>query len=110
MQHGRRLNRVLVRRLASIVAWQHEERHDDARQQPVVADVMRGVNAYGQTDSGKTHSLQCADADDAGLLPRVVVTLFVHATIDATHQYSIEAAAVLHRRSYDRPCAGLHCY
>ena len=66
---------------------------------PVVADVMRGVNAYGQTGSGKTHSLQCADADDAGLLPRVVLTLFVHATIDATHQYSIEAAAVLHRRS-----------
>ena len=65
---------------------------------PVLADVMRGVNgcvlAYGQTGSGKTHSLQCADAADAGLLPRLVATLFVRAAIDGAHRYAVEAAAV----------------
>jgi len=45
---------------------------------PVVRSALCGFNgtllAYGQTGTGKTHTLTCAD----GLLPRIVASLFQH--------------------------------
>lgn len=65
---------------------------------PVLRDVMQGYNgcvfAYGQTGSGKTHSLlhvgSSADPSDAGLLPRLAASLFVHIGGDTSHTYEVE--------------------
>eukprot|EP00929_Paragymnodinium_shiwhaense_P056589 TRINITY_DN28328_c0_g1_i1.p1 TRINITY_DN28328_c0_g1~~TRINITY_DN28328_c0_g1_i1.p1 ORF type:complete len:1008 (-),score=344.87 TRINITY_DN28328_c0_g1_i1:26-3049(-) len=66
-------------------------------------DVLKGYNgcifAYGQTGSGKTHSLlNCGGGNDgaegAGVLPRVVATLFVQMAKDAANVYDVEAAAM----------------
>lgn len=61
---------------------------------------MRGINgtvlAYGQTGSGKTHSLlhQSSKGEEAGLLPRLVASLFLMISQDVANVYDIEAAAV----------------
>ena len=69
---------------------------------PVVRAVLQGyhgcVFAYGQTGSGKTFSLLNAGTaqknfEDAGLLPRLVATLYVRAGQDAAHQYAVECGA-----------------
>jgi len=67
---------------------------------PVLRECLKGFNgtilAYGQTGSGKTHSLlhQGQKGEDAGLLPRLVASLFVHVAQDFTGVYEVEAAAV----------------
>eukprot|EP00928_Gymnodinium_smaydae_P026823 TRINITY_DN20945_c0_g1_i1.p1 TRINITY_DN20945_c0_g1~~TRINITY_DN20945_c0_g1_i1.p1 ORF type:complete len:1025 (-),score=188.90 TRINITY_DN20945_c0_g1_i1:232-3258(-) len=67
---------------------------------PVLRECLKGFNgtilAYGQTGSGKTHSLlhQGARGEDAGLLPRLVASLFVQVAQDSASVYQIEAAAV----------------
>ena len=67
---------------------------------PVVQAVLGGYHgcifAYGQTGSGKTYSLlhggsAARDFEDTGLLPRLVATLFVRASMDAGHLYTVEA-------------------
>ena len=69
---------------------------------PVLNAVLQGyhgcVFAYGQTGSGKTHTLlnsgQSSDGfRDAGLLPRLVATLFVRARMDAAHVYAVEVSS-----------------
>lgn len=66
---------------------------------PVLRSCMNGVNgsilAYGQTGSGKTYSLlhQGSEEEEAGLLPRIVFTLFVQIAQDDSHVYEVEAAA-----------------
>ena len=69
---------------------------------PVVRAVLQGyhgcVIAYGQTGSGKTFSLLNAGTaqknfEDAGLLPRLVATLYVRAGQDAAHVYAVECGA-----------------
>jgi hypothetical protein len=69
---------------------------------PVVRAVLQGYHgcifAYGQTGSGKTFSLLNAGTpgrnfEDAGLLPRLVATLYVRAGADAAHQYAVECGA-----------------
>jgi len=67
---------------------------------PVLKECLKGVNgtilAYGQTGSGKTHSLlhQGADVAEAGLLPRLVATLYTQISQDAENVYDIDAAAM----------------
>ncbi|CAJ1407815.1 unnamed protein product [Effrenium voratum] len=67
---------------------------------PVLREALRGINgtvlAYGQTGSGKTHSLlhQSAKGEEAGLLPRLVASLFLMVSQDVANVYDIEAAAV----------------
>merc|ERR1719394_1580218 len=64
---------------------------------PVLRECLKGFNgtilAYGQTGSGKTHSLlhQGARGEEAGLLPRLIASLFVHISQDVTHVYQLEA-------------------
>ena len=69
---------------------------------PVLNAVLQGyhgcVFAYGQTGSGKTFSLLNAGNStdghrEAGLLPRLVATLFVRARMDGTHAYKVEASS-----------------
>lgn len=49
---------------------------------PVVEDVLKGYNgtifAYGQTSSGKTHTMEGPDIDgpDRGIIPRIVQNIF----------------------------------
>jgi kinesin family protein 5 len=67
---------------------------------PVLQGLMRGLNgailAYGQTGSGKTYSLlqRGKAAEDAGLLPRLVDSLFVHVAADTQSSYKVEASAM----------------
>eukprot|EP00913_Durusdinium_trenchii_P032316 g30257.t1 len=67
---------------------------------PVLREALRGINgtilAYGQTGSGKTHSLlhQSAKGEEAGLLPRLVASLFLMISQDVANVYDVEAAAV----------------
>jgi hypothetical protein len=67
---------------------------------PVLREALKGINgtilAYGQTGSGKTHSLlhQTQKGEEAGLLPRLVASLFVQIAQDMAHVYEVEAASV----------------
>jgi len=65
---------------------------------PVLNAALAGFNgcvfAYGMTGSGKTYSLLHQDADKAGLLPRLVATLFARAQMDASNDYCVEAASL----------------
>jgi len=65
---------------------------------PVLRECLQGVNgtilAYGQTGSGKTHSLLQQGAAEAGLLPRLVATLFAQVAQDPANVYDIDAAAM----------------
>lgn len=68
---------------------------------PVLQECLRGCNgtifAYGQTGSGKTHSLLHPGRqgiDDAGLLPRLVSSLFDHIAQDTKSVYKVEVAAM----------------
>jgi kinesin family protein 5 len=67
---------------------------------PVLRECFKGINgtilAYGQTGSGKTYSLlqQGEHAEDMGLLPRLVATLFVFVAQDVAHAYQVDAAAM----------------
>lgn len=67
---------------------------------PVLRDSLKGINgtilAYGQTGSGKTFSLlnQTQRGEEAGLLPRLVASLFVHVAQDSANVYDIDAAAL----------------
>lgn len=69
---------------------------------PVLNSVLQGYHgcifAYGQTGSGKTFTLLNSGSTvdgfkEAGLLPRLVATLFVRARMDATHVYVVEAGS-----------------
>lgn len=69
---------------------------------PVLNAVLEGYHgcifAYGQTGSGKTFTLlDSGSASDghreAGLLPRLVATLFVRARMDGAHVYAVEASS-----------------
>lgn len=69
---------------------------------PVLNAVLQGYHgcifAYGQTGSGKTFCLLNSGSShdghqEAGLLPRLVATLFVRARIDAAHVYAVEAGS-----------------
>ena len=67
---------------------------------PVLKDVLRGYNgcifAYGQTGAGKTHSLLNAgtkeDTQAAGMLPRLVASLYVAIASDPGSVYTVECA------------------
>jgi hypothetical protein len=67
---------------------------------PVLDGCLQGLNGtilgYGQTGSGKTHSLlhQGSGSDDAGLLPRLVASLFLQISRDDSLAYDIQAAAL----------------
>jgi len=67
---------------------------------PILKESMRGLNAtilaYGQTGSGKTHSLlnQGEKTEDAGLLPRLIASLFLQIAQDGVNVYFVEAAAL----------------
>jgi len=67
---------------------------------PVLKGCLQGLNgtilAYGQTGTGKTYSLQHRGqaSDQAGLLPRLVASLYVHVAQDIHFIYEVEAAAV----------------
>lgn len=66
----------------------------------LVRGFLSGINgtilAYGQTGSGKTYSLLNTGprAEDAGLLPRVVVQIFSDIHGDPANMYEVQAAAV----------------
>ena len=51
---------------------------------PVVVDVLSGFNgtifAYGQTSSGKTHTMEgvLTDSELQGIIPRIVGDIFSH--------------------------------
>ena len=52
---------------------------------PIIGSVLEGFNgtilAYGQTSSGKTHTMQGPDIDSyehRGIIPRMVNTVFEH--------------------------------
>jgi hypothetical protein len=54
----------------------------DFAAKPVVEDVLKGYNgtifAYGQTSSGKTHTMQGPDitSEQRGIIPRIVENIF----------------------------------
>eukprot|EP00053_Salpingoeca_punica_P009452 m.84665 g.84665 ORF g.84665 m.84665 type:complete len:962 (+) comp15031_c0_seq2:203-3088(+) len=54
---------------------------------PIVEDVLKGYNgtifAYGQTSSGKTHTMEGPDIDgpDRGIIPRIVQNIFQYIDI-----------------------------
>ena len=65
---------------------------------PILDAVMQGYNgtvlAYGQTGTGKTHTLLNVGEDrpDAGLVPRLVAALFVAIKVDVRHVYKVKAS------------------
>ena len=65
---------------------------------PILDAVLQGYNgtvlAYGQTGTGKTHTLlNVGDSrSDAGLVPRLVAALFVHIKNDVRHVHSVKAS------------------
>jgi hypothetical protein len=65
---------------------------------PILDAVMQGYNgtvlAYGQTGTGKTHTLLNVGQGpaDAGLVPRLVAALFVSIKCDVRHVYAVRAS------------------
>ena len=65
---------------------------------PILQSVMQGYNgtvlAYGQTGTGKTHTLLNVGSEraEAGLVPRLVAELFVSIKSDVRHVYSVRAS------------------
>ncbi len=61
--------------------------------QPIVTDVVNGFNgtilAYGQTGTGKTHTMMGPDPDgpERGLVPRAVEQIFETSLMDEKHSY-----------------------
>jgi len=62
--------------------WSQKQVYDDAAK-PVIEDIMQGYNGtifvYGQTSSGKTHTMQGPSIDDPelkGVIPRMINTVF----------------------------------
>ena len=68
----------------------------------VVEDILQGFNgtifAYGQTSSGKTHTMEGPDIDDedhCGLIPRAVDAIFdAFASADETTEFIVSASYV----------------
>ncbi|KAL0221011.1 hypothetical protein RCL1_000865 [Eukaryota sp. TZLM3-RCL] len=60
---------------------------------PVVDDVLEGYNgtilAYGQTGTGKTHTLANFDPENAGIIPRVLEHIFTAAQQDQEHEINV---------------------
>eukprot|EP01015_Nassula_variabilis_P008644 TRINITY_DN16858_c0_g1_i1.p2 TRINITY_DN16858_c0_g1~~TRINITY_DN16858_c0_g1_i1.p2 ORF type:complete len:205 (+),score=33.28 TRINITY_DN16858_c0_g1_i1:115-729(+) len=61
----------------------HQQEVYEFAAKPVIESVLQGFNgtvfAYGQTSSGKTHTMQGPDIDDSqlkGIIPRMVTTVF----------------------------------
>ena len=65
---------------------------------PILDAVLQGYNgtvlAYGQTGTGKTHTLLNVGDEhaDAGLVPRLVAALFVSIKCDVRHVYTVKAS------------------
>ena len=65
---------------------------------PILDAVMQGYNgtvlAYGQTGTGKTHTLLNVgdQRNDAGLVPRLVAALFVAIKCDVRHVYKVKTS------------------
>ena len=62
---------------------------------PIVDDVMQGVNGtvfvYGQTSSGKTHTMT-GNAQEAGLTPLVVDHIFSHIEASQTQKFLLRVS------------------
>ncbi|KAL4429074.1 hypothetical protein ABPG74_022160 [Tetrahymena malaccensis] len=69
---------------------------------PVVQSVLEGYNgtvfAYGQTSSGKTHTMQgpsITDQEQKGIVPRMVTTVFQHVNTSPSHiEFKIKLSIV----------------
>jgi len=71
---------------------------------PVVGDIMQGYNAtifaYGQTSSGKTHTMEgpsdwMTDKDQRGIIPRTVCELFEGvANADSSIEFTVKVSYV----------------
>lgn len=78
--NGTRKANFTFDRVFNKLSTQEEVYNDAAR--PVVEDVLKGYNgtifAYGQTSSGKTHTMEGADleSDMRGIIPRIVQEIF----------------------------------
>jgi hypothetical protein len=61
---------------------------------PLVEAAMRGFNgtlmAYGQTGTGKTHTLTSED----GLIPRLINDTFEQISSDAQHEYKVTCSYI----------------
>lgn len=61
---------------------------------PIIDEVLEGFNctvfAYGQTGTGKTHTMEgnMADPDGAGIIPRSVKAVFKHLE-ETRSEYSV---------------------
>jgi kinesin family member 5 len=72
----------------------------DSAAKPVVEDVLRGFNGtifvYGQTSSGKTHTMQGPSVDHPelrGIIPRMIHTVFQHITqADPNIEFVVKAS------------------
>eukprot|EP00736_Rhodelphis_marinus_P006336 Rmarinus@m.14630 len=79
----------------------------EALAQPIVSNVLHGYNgtiiAYGQTGTGKTHTLACDVPHMEGISPRAVAEIFAHVDSDAQHEYtvSINYVQIYMERVYD---------
>ena len=70
--------------------------------EPIVLDVLTGYNAtifaYGQTSSGKTHTMQgpsITDPEMQGVIPRMVSTIFEGiASSDASIEFTLKASYI----------------
>lgn len=64
---------------------------------PIVENALGGFNAtifaYGQTSSGKTHTMLGSDAD-AGVTPRAIEHVLRHASASKTRKYHVRASYV----------------
>ena len=72
----------------------------DIAARPIIDSVLEGFNgtifAYGQTSSGKTHTMQGPDIDDVelqGIIPRMVRTVFnrIH-TASENMEFSVKVS------------------
>ena len=78
---------------------QQKEVYDIAAR-PIIDSVLEGFNgtifAYGQTSSGKTHTMQGPDIDDVemqGIIPRMVRTVFNRIeTASETMEFSVKVS------------------
>lgn len=61
---------------------------------PIVTSVLEGYNgtilAYGQTGTGKTHTMIGGPGETKGLIPRCIKSIFTAIKASATHSYQVK--------------------
>ena len=80
----------------------HQKEVYDKAAKPIIESVLEGFNgtifAYGQTSSGKTHTMQGPDIKDIemqGIIPRMVRTVFNRIeTADEAIEFSVKVSMV----------------